>query len=533
MPQPCPIGSLALFVLFEIMGPQATAADEFVFHHENVMGTSLELAVAADTAVAAQRAEKRVLSEIDRLSSIYSSYDRQSEFSRWQQAAGQGRIKVSHDLFEILSACDHWRGWSGGAFDPRVESLSLLWARCAAMGRTPTDSELLATNSLMSQPAWKLDSMDQTAERVSNCPLSLNGIAKGQIVEQACTAALDRASGVRGLALNVGGDLCARGEISRTVGIAAPWADSESSEPLAWIAIKDRCVATSGSSQRGIRIQGRWYSHIFDPRTGRPVEHVQSATVIARRGIQADVLAKVFNVLPPEESIRLANSLEGVACLIVSRAERVVRSDAWRTYEQGGPFNSVLAVDPSGATRPSEAQKKAPQAEGSAGAPAWNHEFELVVNFEINRPQNTDGPYRRPYVAIWVEDSRGFAVRTLVLWVSFTGAGPFQWLPDLKRWYKSERVRKLAEKKEILFTVSRPTRPPGKYSAIWDGKDNDGKQLDLGEYAVCIDAAREHGTYQSIRKQVTLGGRPFTEELKGNVEIKSASIQYRRKAAPK
>ena len=56
------------------------------------------------------------------------------------------------------------------------------------------------------------------------------------------------------------------------VGIAAPRGDSETTAPLARIAVRDRSVATSGNSQRGWRIGGRWYSHIFDPRTGRPVE---------------------------------------------------------------------------------------------------------------------------------------------------------------------------------------------------------------------------------------------------------------------
>ncbi len=41
--------------------------------------------------------------------------------------------------------------------------------------------------------------------------------------------------------------------------------------------------------------------------------------------------------------------------------------------------------------------------------------------------------------------------------------------------------------------------------------------------------AREHGTYQIIRKTVTLARDPFIEELNGNVEIKSATIAYRRK----
>ena len=83
----------------------------------------------------------------------------------------------------------------------------------------------------------------------------------------------------------------------------------------------------------------------------------------------------------------------------------------------------------------------------------------------------------------------------------------------------------------MVYTIGRPTRPPGKYTVVWDGKDDRGKPLPAGTYTVFIEAAREHGTHQIIRKQVTIADEPFAEELKGNVEIKSASIEYRRKAA--
>jgi thiamine biosynthesis lipoprotein ApbE len=510
---------------------RAAGADEFVFYHENVLGTSLELAVAADNLEAARWAEARGLAEIDRLSSVYSDYDEESEFRRWQFAAMGKPIGVSRELFDVLAACDRWGEWSGRAFDPRVESLTRLWARCAEIGRTPSAAELDDAKTLMSRPAWKLDPATQAAERTSDGPLSLNGIAKGHIVERACEAARDPGHGVRGVMLNLGGDLCVRGEVTPQIGIAAPWADSESSEPLAYLAVADRSVATSGRSQRGFRIQGRWYSHIFDPRNGWPVEHISSATVIAARGIDADVLAKVFNVLPPAESIRLADSLDGVACLIVTREGAVVTSDGWHKYARGRPSGASPAADPLRAPPVEKGGEMAKVAKGSAAN--WAVGLELAVNYEINRPDGVSGRYRRPYVAVWIEDKDGFPVRTLALWVSFGGAGPFQWLPDLKRWYKGDRDRKLVEKKEILFTISRPTRQPGKYTVIWDGKDNNGKQLGGGDYTVCIEAAREHGTYQSIRKQVTLADKPFTEELKGNVEIKSAAIAYRRQASPK
>ena len=167
----------------------AGAADDFAFHHENVMGTALELRVLADDAEAARRAEARVLGEIDRLAAIFSGYDASSEFRRWQ-AARNGPTEVSPELFEVLRACDRWRAASGGAFDPRVQALSQLWKRLAAQGRTPTAEELAGARALMGRPAWRLDPESRTAECLSDGPLSLDAIAKGYIIERACAVAM-------------------------------------------------------------------------------------------------------------------------------------------------------------------------------------------------------------------------------------------------------------------------------------------------------------------------------------------------------
>ena len=90
------------------------------------------------------------------------------------------------------------------------------------------------------------------------------------------------------------------------------------------------------------------------------------------------------------------------------------------------------------------------------------------------------------------------------------GAGPFQWIPDLKRWYRADQARKQVDRKDMVFTVARPTRQPGQYKVIWDSTDDEGKPVARGEYTLLIDAAREHGTYQNIRKEVMLGDKPFT-----------------------
>jgi thiamine biosynthesis lipoprotein ApbE len=501
----------------------AAAADDFAFFHENAMGTSLELRVRADGPDAARCAEGCVLEEIDRLSAIFSGYDPASEFSRWASLPSKGPTKVSPELFEVLEASDRWRGRSAGAFDPRVQVLTALWSRTAALGRTPSAVESARARALMRNPAWRLDPAARTAERVSECPISLNAVAKGYIIERACDAAFRKDRGVQGLLLNVGGDLRVCGQAARTVGIAAPRGDSESTEPLAYIEVRDKAVSTSGDSQRGLRINGRWYSHIFDPRSGLPAAGVASATVVAPRSSDADALATICNVLAPEESLRLVRALPNVECLIVAADGWTAASDGWHRLVR--PHSAALAF--SDAAKANQDAAKAPPVD------AWGDEFELVVDFEINRPDAEAGRYRRPYVAIWIEDKNGFPVRNLMLWVSQGGSGPFQWLPDLKRWYRADQARRLVDKTDMVLTMSRPTRPPGKYSVIWDGKDDRGKPLDRGDYTLFIDSAREHGTYQSIRKPLTIAGKPFAEELKGNVEIKSASIEYRPKAARK
>jgi thiamine biosynthesis lipoprotein ApbE len=539
--------SLAVLGWFGI-GRPSRASDDFTFHHENVMGTSLELRVRADDPAGARWAEDRVLREIDRLSAIFSGYDPESEFSRWQ-ARPAGPVAVSRELYDMLDASDRWRERTGGAFDPRAEAFSRLWGSAEAKGRVPSPEEIARVKEAMQRPAWRLDPVHRTAERLGDCPLSLNAIAKGLIVGLACESAMDSSHGVRGLALNVGGDLRVCGEYNQGVGIASPSADSESSDPMARVEVQNRAVATSGSSQRGFRIGGAWYSHIVDPRSGMPAGGVASVTVIAENSADADAIATALNVLEPEVGIQLVESLPGIECLIVTSGGATLRSQGWARYESRG--NAAEPVALASSVEPGKGDTAA-KPESGADAKSWGDEYELVVDFEINQPEVTAEPgpeaapeparrggrggrgargrYRRPYVAVWVEDKNGFPVRNLVLWVSQTGAGPFQWIPDLKRWYASDKRRKKVDKKDIVLTIARPTRPPGKYSAIWNGKDDKGRPVPPGVYTISIDAAREHGTYQGLRKEVTIGETPFSESLTGGIEIKSATLSYRRKS---
>ena len=96
---------------------------QFVFHRESVLGTSLELRVTPHTHATAGKAEARALAEIDRESKVLSGYDSGSEFSRWMKTRGEG-VRVSEDLFEVLSRFDRYRALTSGALDASAQAVT-------------------------------------------------------------------------------------------------------------------------------------------------------------------------------------------------------------------------------------------------------------------------------------------------------------------------------------------------------------------------------------------------------------------------
>lgn len=155
----------------------------------------------------------------------------------------------------------------------------------------------------------------------------------------------------------------------------------------------------------------------------------------------------------------------------------------------------------------------------------WDSSLELLINFELSAP--TQGFYRRPYVAVWIEDKEGSPVRTLELWYQ-QGRG-VRWLRHLSAWLRGEQLRKLADGGDLTTTASSPTRQPGKYSVAWDGKDDMKKLASQGEYFIAIEVAQEHGPYELLRKGFPLTNKPLKADLGGNPQIKSASIELRKK----
>lgn len=526
------------FLVLLALGRPAGAADSAspdpavsVFHHEHVLGTSLDLKIVTATPAGAARAEAAFLTEVDRLAAILSTYEPASEISRWL-ATTDVPVRVSPELFEVLGLFDQWRIRSGGALDAAAGSIAGIWQAAAAHGRPPSDETIAAAVTSVRQVHWTLDAATRSATHRTRTPLVFNTFAKSYIASRACDAA-QRAAHPLAMVANLGGDVVVRGDLTETIHLANPRADAENDPPIATLRVRNQTVATSGDYRRGLMIGGKWFSHLVDPRTGRPTDHVMSATVVAGAATDAGALATACCVLEPAAGLRLVASVPGADCLLVTKDGSRLASPGWSAVASparaDGDVAGVLAasrppvlIDTAPATPP-PASPAAPVPAPAKAAAAWDEAMELVVTLELAAPAGRRAP--RPFVAVWIEDADKYPVRTLALW--FNGG---RWLPDLRQWHHGDQLRALAEGTDLTKTVAAATRPPGKYTLRWDGKDNAGKPVAAGKYTVCIETAREHGTHQLIRQELDCGGVAAKAEAKANPEVTAATFDYHRKA---
>jgi len=484
--------------------PKNNKQNLYVSHYENVLGTSLEFKFTSVSEVEAEKAEAAGLAEIDRLSAIFSAYDSNSEFSRWTKQELNNPVKVSKELFAMLSLFEQWKNRTNGALDASAAVAGKLWKDAATKQQLPTNKEIDLAVATMQQTHYQLDAANSTATRLTNAPLVMNTFAKSFIINLATEKALKSAN-VAAVVVNIGGDLVIKGDVTDAVNVTNPLANAENDAPLAHLLVNNKAVATSGNYRRGVQIGKNWYSHIIDPRTGKPVEGVISATVIANNATDAGALATAFNVLSLEESEALAKTIDGAEYLIITKEGKRVESKNWNLFvDKTKTDDNLTLTQPilSGAEKP------------------WDAKFELAINFEFNR---IEGNSHRPFAAIWVENESKVAVRNLALWYNKT-----KWIPDLRNWYRINGETFKANK-DNYASVTGATRNPGKYTIKWDGKNDKGQYVPQGKYTIIIETSKEHGTDEIIRQPMEFKKAAKKATNAGNVEISNVTFDFYKK----
>jgi thiamine biosynthesis lipoprotein len=285
------------------------------------MGTRFGVIVYAASEEAARKASRAAFARVAEVNAIMSDYQSTSELMQLCAKAGGPPVKVSAELFLVLSRARRVSQQSGGAFDVTVGPVVRLWRRSRRTRELPDPDKLKQARALV---GWKMVHLDEKAGTVrlekAGMQLDLGGIAKGYAADEMLRV-LNRHGITRAL-VSAGGDIrvgdAPPGKPGWRVAIAP--VDARKEGPR-YLTLANAAVSTSGDAEQYVEIAGKRYSHIVDPRTGLGLVGRMSATVVAPDGITADSLTKVLAVLGPEKGFEIIEAYKGVSGRFVRKTD--------------------------------------------------------------------------------------------------------------------------------------------------------------------------------------------------------------------
>ena len=251
------------------------------------MGTVVEITVYGGEEGEIDRAVESAFHEIDRLEAIFSSYRDDSDVSRINRRAGQGKVVVAPEVIKVTARALEIAKMSGGVFDPTIGILGRLWSFSGEQDRAIPSRE--AVEKLLEFVDYRQVVIDRDGNAIAlskeGMVLNLGGVAKGYIVGRAVEV-LKEGGIARGI-VKAGGDMVVFDRDKRPfkIGIQHPRREGKLAGEISFT---NEAVATSGDYERFTIRNGIRYHHILDPSTGFPARGTQGVTILSREPTLAD-----------------------------------------------------------------------------------------------------------------------------------------------------------------------------------------------------------------------------------------------------
>lgn len=263
--------------------------------------------------------------ELDRVNKLMSTYDPESEISRFNVHSSTEPFSVSQDTMDVVGAARDLYRSSQGLFDPTVGPLVDLWGFGTKNRRIepPPESEIenclsvVGMNHLIGGPGNVL------SKRVPALHLDLSAIAKGFGVDR--VAALLEGKGCQDLMVEIGGEIVVRGlNLKRQpwrLGVDSPLQIPGKRNLARILKLTNTGLATSGNYRNFFEYEGVRYTHVINPRTGQPVpESLQSVTIVSPTCMRADGAATAVMVLGATRGLEWVNEHDDLEALMYVRS---------------------------------------------------------------------------------------------------------------------------------------------------------------------------------------------------------------------
>jgi thiamine biosynthesis lipoprotein len=472
---------LVIFICYLITGSNAQA-QAVIKHYDGVLGTSLDVTVYGVNSEIIETAIESMLSEIASLEQILTTYNEGSELMRLNTSRATN--SASTTLIDVVSACENWFTLTQGVFSCRIAEIIDFWDVAERNQSLPSRRDVSPIARKAINASLIIEPQQNAIQLGDGIKLDSSGLAKGYIIDQALEFLRRELTDVSAIKLDIGGDAYYWGTPPNSSGwqveVANPDSIADNGDYISSLSLNSKAIATSGHTSRKRQILMREFSHIFNPLTGWPITNGIYSVVIASDAITADAVATTLSALPLDLGIELIESLPGIEAMLINTNGAREVSSGWNQY-------LIEEFEPT-----------------------TNANFSFILDYSIPYPTDLRN-YEKPYVAIWVSTTDNRAIKNLIL----LGENE-RWAGSNTRWWRYAGSRNGLIEKD---NVTRPTRSPGEYQLVWDGRDDEGNLLPPGDYLLNVEFSREHGghRYRTVQFSFTEGTQIIEQSRYGEI----------------
>jgi len=252
-----------------------------------------------------------------------SNWDTFSEISILNKNKSLQPIKISEDLSTVINAANTINLKSNGFLDITLDPLIELWGFGYTKNKkyVPTNKEIQNALQFVNQKKFiQLNFKNNTITKVQKeVSINLSSIAKGYGIDM-IGKKLNKL-GIENYLIDIGGDILTHGVNSKNqnwvIGIENPNLKKKLIKEI--VNVTNKGIATSGDYKNYYKENGKQYSHIINPNTGKPIRHqTKSVTVVHNNAMIADGWATALLAMGSLKGLKLSEE-QNIAVLFISK----------------------------------------------------------------------------------------------------------------------------------------------------------------------------------------------------------------------
>jgi thiamine biosynthesis lipoprotein len=283
-----------------------------------LMGNNFEISIVAHDELWAYDKIDLAVMEIQRIESVLTTYNDQSETNQINLNAGIKPVNVSMETIQLIQRSIRISEITQGAFDISYGSVDkTLWNFDTTMQSLPDTATAKKMVRLINYRNIIVNTEDCTVYlREKGMRIGFGGIGKGYAAERA--KYILKKAGVEAGIVNASGDLTTWGNqpdgTAWTIGIVHP---NFANTIFSYMNVTDMAVATSGNYEKFIMIGGKKFSHTINPKTGLPVTGIKSVTIISPNAEIADAMATPVTIMGIEAGLAMINQIKQIEAIMI------------------------------------------------------------------------------------------------------------------------------------------------------------------------------------------------------------------------